>query len=284
VQPKKQDLHSISTDAGTWIVFKPLLWNAYSSIRCNLELDSNVIDVNDLQLEKHSLVNWEIDDEIQALEDPVRQTKYGVKVSIAPLWTAILRDNMVRIFGVPHWEAWLSFFTPWWASMSRLRHDRLPIRAQYFVVSERQKHSLCYGTLTQRWRSVAISGIFSATMCQSLHLPQRRVWSTAEDQLSQKEENNQNLSLRRLPDQSLTRPIYWHLNSIMWTIWSSWRDMEMWAFQVIRWALGSFLRQYCPLDLTFRCPANSIRCSSVIQWFARRRCQLKLTWIEFKSI
>jgi hypothetical protein len=36
---EKQDLHTISTDAGTAIVFKPLHANADSSIRCNFEFD-----------------------------------------------------------------------------------------------------------------------------------------------------------------------------------------------------------------------------------------------------
>jgi hypothetical protein len=48
-------LHTTSTDAGTSIVFKPLLVNADSSIRCNFEFDSNVTDVSDRQLEKQDL-------------------------------------------------------------------------------------------------------------------------------------------------------------------------------------------------------------------------------------
>jgi hypothetical protein len=37
------------------MVFKPLHANAYSSIRCNFEFDSNVTDVSDVQLQKQDL-------------------------------------------------------------------------------------------------------------------------------------------------------------------------------------------------------------------------------------
>jgi hypothetical protein len=61
VQLKKQELQSISTDAGTSIAFKPLPANADSSIRCNFEFDSNVTDVSDVQLEKQELHNTSTD-------------------------------------------------------------------------------------------------------------------------------------------------------------------------------------------------------------------------------
>jgi hypothetical protein len=48
-QLEKQRLHTTSTDAGTLIVFKPLHANADSSIRCNLEFNSNATDVSELQ-------------------------------------------------------------------------------------------------------------------------------------------------------------------------------------------------------------------------------------------
>jgi hypothetical protein len=62
VHLKKQDLHNTSTDAGTLIVVPSVIAhgekshsvhshpaNADSSIRCNFEFDSNVIDVSDSQ-------------------------------------------------------------------------------------------------------------------------------------------------------------------------------------------------------------------------------------------
>jgi hypothetical protein len=52
---KKHDLHSTSTNAGTSIVLTPVKANAYSSIRCSFECDSNVTDVSDVQLKKHLL-------------------------------------------------------------------------------------------------------------------------------------------------------------------------------------------------------------------------------------
>jgi hypothetical protein len=52
---EKQDLHSISIDAGISIVVKPLYANAYSSICCKFEFDSNVTDVSDEQLKKQNL-------------------------------------------------------------------------------------------------------------------------------------------------------------------------------------------------------------------------------------
>jgi hypothetical protein len=42
----------ISTGTGISIVFKQLSANANSSIRCIVEFDSNVIDINDVHLEK----------------------------------------------------------------------------------------------------------------------------------------------------------------------------------------------------------------------------------------
>jgi hypothetical protein len=54
-------LHSTSTDAGIIIAVKPLLANANSSIRCNFEFDSNVIDASDLHLEKLFLQNTSTD-------------------------------------------------------------------------------------------------------------------------------------------------------------------------------------------------------------------------------
>jgi hypothetical protein len=62
VQLEKQELHSTSTDAGISIVLKPLPANAHSSIRCNVEFDSNVTDVSDLQEEKQNLHNTSTDD------------------------------------------------------------------------------------------------------------------------------------------------------------------------------------------------------------------------------
>jgi hypothetical protein len=61
MQDQKQDFHSTSTDAGTSIVVKPLSANADSSIRCNFEFDFNVIDVSDLQFEKHDLPSTSTD-------------------------------------------------------------------------------------------------------------------------------------------------------------------------------------------------------------------------------
>jgi hypothetical protein len=58
---EKHDLHSTSTDAGISIVLKPLCANAYSSIRCNFEFDSNVTDVSDSQLEKQDLPSTSTD-------------------------------------------------------------------------------------------------------------------------------------------------------------------------------------------------------------------------------
>jgi hypothetical protein len=54
LQSEKQDLHSISTDAGTSIVVKPLPANADPSIRCNFEFNSNVTDISDVQFEKQN--------------------------------------------------------------------------------------------------------------------------------------------------------------------------------------------------------------------------------------
>jgi hypothetical protein len=48
-QLEKQDLHTTSTDAGISIVATPLSANADCSIRCNIEFDSNVTDVSDMQ-------------------------------------------------------------------------------------------------------------------------------------------------------------------------------------------------------------------------------------------
>jgi hypothetical protein len=58
---EKQELHSISTDAGTSIVVKPLPTNADSSIFCNFEWDSNVTDVSNVQLNKQVLHNTSTD-------------------------------------------------------------------------------------------------------------------------------------------------------------------------------------------------------------------------------
>jgi hypothetical protein len=46
---EKQDLHTISTDAGSSIVSKPVLTNADSSIRCNSEFDSSATDGSAMQ-------------------------------------------------------------------------------------------------------------------------------------------------------------------------------------------------------------------------------------------
>jgi hypothetical protein len=70
-------------------------------------------------LEKQSLVNREIDDEIQARSDGGRQRQSGEKISIVPSHTVILRKNMVEIFVVPHCEAWLSLLTRRKSSISR---------------------------------------------------------------------------------------------------------------------------------------------------------------------
>jgi hypothetical protein len=48
VHAEKQDLHTISTDAGMSMIVKPLHPNARSSIRCNFECGSNVTDVRDV--------------------------------------------------------------------------------------------------------------------------------------------------------------------------------------------------------------------------------------------
>jgi hypothetical protein len=47
---EKQELNTTSTDVGISIVFKSLSANVDSSIRCNLEFDSNIIDITDVQL------------------------------------------------------------------------------------------------------------------------------------------------------------------------------------------------------------------------------------------
>jgi hypothetical protein len=113
-------LHSTSTDAGISKILKPLSANADSSIRCNFEFDSNVTDVSDVQVEKQSLVNREIDDEIQALSDAARQNQLTEKVSITPSRTVILRENAVVIFAVPHCEAWFSLISRMRSCISRL--------------------------------------------------------------------------------------------------------------------------------------------------------------------
>jgi hypothetical protein len=81
-------------------------------------------------LEKQSVVNREIDDEIQALEDSGQQRKFGGKVSITPSRTVILRENMIKIVVVLHREVWLSLLTDREASIWRLDNDRLPIQAR----------------------------------------------------------------------------------------------------------------------------------------------------------
>jgi hypothetical protein len=47
---KKQAWHTISTDAGISMVFKPVSENTDSSFCCNFEFGSNVTDVSDVQL------------------------------------------------------------------------------------------------------------------------------------------------------------------------------------------------------------------------------------------
>jgi hypothetical protein len=54
-------LQSTSTDAGIITDVKPLLRNAYSSIRRNFEDDSNATNVSDLQSEKQSLQSTSTD-------------------------------------------------------------------------------------------------------------------------------------------------------------------------------------------------------------------------------
>jgi hypothetical protein len=44
---RKQDSPNTSTDAGRMISINPLTFNAYCSIRDNIDLDSNLTDVSD---------------------------------------------------------------------------------------------------------------------------------------------------------------------------------------------------------------------------------------------
>jgi hypothetical protein len=47
-------------------------------------------------------------EEFKALSGTVRQRQFDVQVSLAPSRTIILRENEVRLFGVPHCRGWLS--------------------------------------------------------------------------------------------------------------------------------------------------------------------------------
>jgi hypothetical protein len=72
---------------------------------------SHVTGVSNHQEEKQPSVNQEIADEIRSLEQSVQQRKFGGKVSIDPSRTVILRQNVVRLFLVPHCEAEYSHIT-----------------------------------------------------------------------------------------------------------------------------------------------------------------------------
>jgi hypothetical protein len=52
MQSAKQEEQICSTEAGIGIFVKPDQENAFDSIRCNFDCDSNVIVKNDLQFEK----------------------------------------------------------------------------------------------------------------------------------------------------------------------------------------------------------------------------------------
>jgi hypothetical protein len=54
-------------------VFKSVPLNAYSSIRCNFEFDSNVTDVSDVQLEKQDLPITSIDAGIWIVFKPLSE-------------------------------------------------------------------------------------------------------------------------------------------------------------------------------------------------------------------
>jgi hypothetical protein len=64
LQSAKHDFPRISIDDGRITNFNPDPENAFSSIICNLDSDSNVIDSSDLQHEKHDLSKISIFDGI----------------------------------------------------------------------------------------------------------------------------------------------------------------------------------------------------------------------------
>jgi hypothetical protein len=70
VQFEKHDLPRISTDAGISIVANELSANADSSIRCNFEADSNLIDLIDSQATKEYSHKTSILDSITTTLEP----------------------------------------------------------------------------------------------------------------------------------------------------------------------------------------------------------------------
>jgi hypothetical protein len=70
-------LHNTSTDAGISIVVNQLSENAYSSIRCNFEFDSNVTDVSELHLSKQDLHNTSTDAGMSIVVKPLHENAYS---------------------------------------------------------------------------------------------------------------------------------------------------------------------------------------------------------------
>jgi hypothetical protein len=70
-------LHKTSTDAGTSIRVKRLPENAYSSIRCNFEFDSNVTDVSNQHCRKQDLHNTSTDAGISILVKSLIENAYS---------------------------------------------------------------------------------------------------------------------------------------------------------------------------------------------------------------
>jgi hypothetical protein len=110
------------------IFLKSLNINADSSIRCNFESDSNVIDASDSYLEKQDFVNQEIDDEIHAQADCGEQRKSSIEISISPLHIVILQENAIIIFVALRCEAHVFILVEEERLVLRPIDNRLPIQ------------------------------------------------------------------------------------------------------------------------------------------------------------